>query len=123
MKNFTFQLAGDTGIHFYPKNEDNKYIELLLYDIKRKPPKGIIDLIPSLVNLLVIFDPKTTSSQDLIDYVNQLKFSNTKILHSNPSHWEIPVCYGNKYGLDLTFISDQCEVSKEDVVSLHIGLK
>ena len=80
MKNFTFQLAGDTGIHFYPKNEDNKYIELLLYDIKRKPPKGIIDLIPSLVNLLVIFDPKTTSSQDLIDYVNQLEHPSNIII-------------------------------------------
>ena len=59
MKNFNFQLAGDTGVHFYPKNEDNKYIELLLNEIKVKPPKGTIDLIPSLVNLLVVFDSKT----------------------------------------------------------------
>ena len=119
MKDFNFQLAGDTGIHFYPKNEDNKYIELLLNEIKKKPPNGIIDLIPSLVNLLVVFDPKTTSSLDLIDYVNQLKLSNTKIIYSNPSHWEIPICYESKYGLDLNFISDQCEVSPEDIVSLH----
>ena len=51
MKKFDFQLAGDTGIHFYPKGSNKSYIENLLNCLREKGPNGIIDLIPSLSNL------------------------------------------------------------------------
>ena len=73
MKKFDFQLAGDTGIHFYPKGGNKSYTENLLSCLREKGPKGIIDLIPSLSNLLVVFDPTKITLEALIQYIDQLE--------------------------------------------------
>ena len=39
MKKFDFQLAGDTGIHFYPKESNKSYIENLLSCLREKDLK------------------------------------------------------------------------------------
>ena len=64
MKNFNYQLAGDNGVHFYPLKQKDNLIKILLFCFKNDPPNGVIDIIPSLVNLLVVFDNYKTSSND-----------------------------------------------------------
>ena len=72
MKNFNYQLAGDNGIHFYPIGQGNNLNDILVSCFKNSPPIGIVDIIPSLVNLLVIFDSNKITSEILIDYVENL---------------------------------------------------
>ena len=119
MKKFDFQLAGDTGIHFYPKGSNKSYIENLLSCLREKGPKGIIDLIPSLSNLLVVFDPTKITLEALIQYVDQLEIDEYNNKKKYPSSWEIPICYDEKYGLDLQFISDNCNLSIDEVIETH----
>ena len=119
MKKFDFQLAGDTGIHFYPKGSNKSYIENLLSCLREKGPKGIRDLIPSLSNLLVVFDPTKITLEALIQYVDKLEIDEYNNKKKYPSSWEIPICYDEKYGLDLQFISDNCNLSIDEVIETH----
>ena len=63
MKNFNYQLAGDNGIHFYPIGQVNELNDILISWFKNSPPVGVVDIIPSLVNLLVIFDSNKITSE------------------------------------------------------------
>ena len=89
MKNFNYQLAGDNGVHFYPIGKLNDLNDILISCFKNSPPVGVIDIIPSLVNLLVIFDSNKITSEILIDYVENLDFENI-VLEKKKSH---PVSY------------------------------
>ena len=75
MKKFDFQLAGDTGIHFYPKGSNKSYIENLLSCLREKGPKGITDLVPSLSNLLVVFDPTkmTLEALNMLEIISLMR--------------------------------------------------
>ena len=119
MKNFNYQLAGDNGVHFYPLKQNDNLIKILLFCFKNNPPSGVIDIIPSLVNLLVVFDNYKTSANDIIKYVEDLNLENVTLEKKLPFHWEIPVCYESKYGLDLSFISEKCDLPESKVITLH----
>ena len=119
MKNFNYQLAGDNGVHFYPLKQNDNLIKILLFCFKNNPPNGVIDIIPSLVNLLVVFDHFKTSAKDVIKYVEDLDLENVTLEKKLPFHWEIPVCYESKYGLDLAFISEKCDLPESKVITLH----
>ena len=119
MKNFNYQLAGDNGVHFYPLEKHNNHIKILLSSFKNNPPNGVIDIIPSLVNLLVVFDNYKTSANHVINYVENLDLEDVILEKKLPFHWEIPVCYENKYGLDLGFISEKCGLPESKVITFH----
>ena len=119
MKNFNYQLAGDNGVHFYPLEQHNNHIKILLSSFKNNPPNGVIDIIPSLVNLLVVFDNYKTSANHVINYVENLDLEDVILEKKLSFHWEIPVCYENKYGLDLGFISEKCGLPESKVITFH----
>lgn len=119
MKNFNYQLAGDNGIHFYPIGQLNDLNDILISCFKNSPPVGVIDIIPSLVNLLVIFDSNKITSEILIDYVENLDFENIVLEKKKSCHWEIPICYEKKYGLDLGYISEKCNLTERNIINLH----
>ena len=119
MKNFNYQLAGDNGVHFYPLEKSNNHIKILLSSFKNNPPNGVIDIIPSLVNLLVVFDNYKTSANHVINYVENLDLEDVILEKKLSFHWEIPVCYENKYGLDLGFISEKCGLPESKVITFH----
>ena len=52
-------------------------------------------------------------------YVDQLEIDEYKNKKKYPSSWEIPICYNEKYGLDLQFISDNCNLSIDEVIETH----
>ena len=119
MKNFNYQLAGDNGVHFYPLEQHNNHIKILLSSFKNNPPNGVIDIIPSLVNLLVVFDNYKTSANHVINFVENLDLEDVILEKKLSFHWEIPVCYENKYGLDLGFISEKCGLPESKVITFH----
>ena len=119
MKNFNYQLAGDNGVHFYPLEQHNNHIKILLSCFTNNPPNGVIDIIPSLVNLLVVFDNYKTSANHVINYVENLDLEDVILEKKLSFHWEIPVCYENKYGLDLGFISEKCGLPESKVITFH----
>ena len=119
MKNFNYQLAGDNGIHFYPIGQINDLNDILISWFKNSPPVGVIDIIPSLVNLLVIFDSNKITSEILIDYVENLDFENIVLEKKKSHHWEIPICYEKTYGLDLSYISEKCNLNERNIINLH----
>ena len=119
MKNFNYQLAGDNGIHFYPIGQVNDLNDILISCFKNSPPVGVIDIIPSLVNLLVIFDSNKITSEILIDYVENLDFENIVLEKKKLYHWEIPICYEKIYGLDLGYISEKCNLTERNIINLH----
>ena len=118
MKNFNYQLAGDNGIHFYPIGQVNELNDILISWFKNSPPVGVVDIIPSLVNLLVIFDSNKITSEILIDYVENLDFENIVLEKKKSYHWEIPICYDKNYGLDLGYVSEKCNLTERNIINL-----
>ena len=122
MKNFKIKIAGDFGFYIIPEIENkNELIYNLASEIKKYPPRGLLDVIPSLVNLLIVFDLKITSSDNIIHYLNGLKtdFENIKI--NSKTLWEIPICYDANFGQDIEYVAKKCNLDPEEVISLHLN--
>ena len=72
--NLRIKLAGDNGFHLIPINdcEIEKNIQLIFNQIKYAKPLGVLDVIPSLVNLLIVFDKSLTSFEKLVNEIIEL---------------------------------------------------
>lgn len=100
--------------------------------------ENILDDVLNFKNRLKLFYTKqkveinNTYSSILINYGSTIRniystFSDLKecYLQSEPSfkteidHWIIPVCYDEKFGVDIQYLSDEKKLLKTDIVDLH----
>ena len=85
--------------------------------LKNQFAEQIIDLVPAYHSLLVQFNYKSLTHDDIITILRGLpSFVNSQI-HSN--HWKIPVDYSEQNGIDLDYLSDQLKLSKQEIIDLH----
>ena len=71
-------------------------------------------------SLLVTY---TTKIFDLLETINTLKriYSSDNRFNTIQSRlWKIPVCYDTCFGLDLEHISNSNDISKNDIIKLHV---
>ncbi|MEN9409385.1 MAG: hypothetical protein RL216_1359 [Pseudomonadota bacterium] len=81
---------------------------------------GVLEIVPAMVNLLIVFDPVATdhaavshSVRPLLDGLSHT--GNPVALH------EIPVCYDGDYGRDLAAVSAQTGLDAEAVIAAHLA--
>ena len=90
---------------------------------------GFVECVPAYASLSVYFDLLTVSASDLLGETPFEKVSKfIQLLKTEPvgkhvSHEtiEIPVCYDEEFGLDLSDLARQLEISSEEVIKLHTG--
>ena len=79
---------------------------------------GIVEIIPSFVSCLIVFDPRVQSYEALLPQI-QGEDAVTGPDLAPPTLHEIPVTYGGEYGPDLEFVSEYCGLTEDEVIELH----
>jgi inhibitor of KinA len=65
------------------------------------------------------YHPKKTAFETMADILEQL-FSKSLDIHEEKSnYYEIPVCYSQKFALDIDYISAQNKLSVDEIIHLH----
>jgi inhibitor of KinA len=80
--------------------------------------EGVVEIVPSFVSCLVIFDPRITSYEQLLPAIGEV-YGRPDVKLPEPAMHEIPVQYGGEYGPDLEFVSEYCGLTEEQVIGLH----
>jgi len=119
----TYAPAGDQGIVICFGNviskAINQRIRCVIEKIKQKPIKGVYEVIPSYTSLLVLYDRHKTDYKKirkcLQEYCNisEEKYSTKKKIHI------IPVCYEDRFSLDLKDVAKNSNLSENEVIDIH----
>lgn len=122
--------AGDAAVILKFGNEIhadiNAAVMRWLDFLAKDAPAGIIDLIPSYCELLILYDPVVLHGSDLLAFLHTLErkhagHKHAKGLASCTEH-EIPVLYNDDAGPDLAEVAAHCRISAEELISLHTSV-
>ena len=81
--------------------------------------EGIVDVIPAFASLLINYNPQVLSYRTLRERMEALMSLDLDTQEAVKRVYQIPVCYGGKYGPDIQAIADHAGLSVEEVISIH----
>jgi KipI family sensor histidine kinase inhibitor len=96
--------------------EVNSLHKELLQDL----PLGVVELVPTYRSLLIVYDPLSTTCEELKGIVTR-RIPNDLQQISGGRLIEIPVCYGGEYGPDLDELAAYCKLTVAEVIAEHTG--
>ena len=80
---------------------------------------GLIEAVPALRALTLLYDPLLTSSQALLASIASLRVETEQGPPVAGQHWRLPVCYGGEHGPDLGAVAESCGLDPAEVVRRH----
>lgn len=97
----------------------NRQVHGLAAALDADPLAGIIETVPAYTTLLIHYDPLLLSPET-IDVRVRMKLDQLEHAASRaPRRLEVPVRYGEAYGIDLPFVADFHHLRVEDVIRIH----
>lgn len=81
---------------------------------------GMVEAVPAMVNLLLVFDPLQTDHGTLANAVRALLGRLTRTSRPVTEH-EVQVCYDGDCGRDLAAVSEQTGLPIEAVIAAHLA--
>lgn len=118
-----FRVAGDRGLLVeYGDDIDievNRKVRAMGIVMDRKPPKGVVEIIPTYRSLLVVYEPRETTLENLKVEMLRLEEQMTGVAIPPPQVVEIPVCYGGEFGPDIQFVAESHGLEIDTVIRLH----
>lgn len=84
------------------------------------PVAGQVEVVPAMVNLLVVFDPLSTNHAAVAAEVEE----KLAALRPNPmdgAEREVLVCYEGDFGRDLAAVAEAAAISAEAVIAAHLA--
>lgn len=123
MKNIKILTAGDSAllVEFGKEiNEDiNRKITAVVKMIKEQRIEGIVELIPSFCALVIQYDPRVISYDEMKNRVKGILELDITLGENGKRIFEIPVCYGGEFGPDIETIAQNAGLSVEEVIQIH----
>lgn len=123
MENIRFLTAGDSSmlIEFGDEisKEINRKITATIQMMREQHIEGVVDTIPAFCSLLINYDPRIVSYEQLEERMRQLVKLDIPAEQAQKRVIEIPVCYGGEYGPDLETIAELAGLTKEEVIRIH----
>lgn len=123
MQNINILTAGDASLLIeFGKEispEINSKITAVVQLMKEQHIEGVVDIIPAFCSLLINYDPRVISYDDITKRMKRILKMDIKAGEARKRVFEIPVCYGGKYGPDLAFIAENAGISEEEVIEIH----
>jgi len=101
--------------------ELNRRVRRLHLAIQEATPPGLVETVPAYRSLLVCYEPRDVSPQQLRATLELLVDKTGADEFPAPKVTEVPAVYGDEYGPDLEFVAEHNGLSPEDVVRLHAG--
>jgi inhibitor of KinA len=92
--------------------------------------EGIKDIIVAYSSLCVYYDPiitrkKNNISTTVFEFIKQkleTAFHESVVIDEDDNNIiRIPVCYSNDFGIDIGFLSKEKNISKQEIINLHIS--
>lgn len=99
--------------------EINRKIAATVKLMKEQQIEGVVDMIPAFCSLLINYDPRVISYEEIKERVRCIVKVDVKMGEENRKIYEIPVCYGGEYGPDLANIAANVGLSEEEVIKIH----
>lgn len=84
--------------------------------------EGLCEVVPALVNLLVIFDPLRTDHAAVEASIRSL-YPLAPLKDENIRHHDLAVCYDAAFAPDLPDVAKACGMSEEAVINAHCAAK
>lgn len=123
MQDIRILTAGDSSVLIeFGKEispEINQKITATVQLIKDQQIEGVVDVIPAFCSLLINYDPRVVLYDQICERMKGLANIDAKTGTGGKRIFEIPVCYGGKYGPDIDTIADNAELSVEEVIKIH----
>ena len=102
--------------------EINRKITATVQLMKEQHIEGVVDMIPAFCSLLVNYDPRVISYDDLKKRLEILLKTEVTAGEGCRKVYEIPVCYGGEYGPDIENIAEHAGLSVEEVIKIHSSI-
>jgi KipI family sensor histidine kinase inhibitor len=83
---------------------------------------GVIETVPALVNLLVLFDPLCTTHTEIEAAVTCLFPIKDNAKEPTQTH-VVPVCYDENLSPDIAVVADAVGLSVDEVIAMHLSSK
>ena len=99
--------------------EINQRISAVVQLMKEQHIEGIVDMISAFCSLLINYDPRVVSYEEIRERIECLIKVDIKSQNGKKKVFEIPVCYGGEYGPDLAKIAEHAGLSEEEVIRIH----
>lgn len=120
-----FLFGGDKALYIELGDsispEINRRVKSLVSSIDEASIPGVIDLAPTYRSILVYYDPLQITLDDLQRKLIALGQRSTKETSEVSRVVEIPAVYGGEHGPDLDFVASHNNLTREEVVRIHMG--
>ncbi|MCA0931171.1 5-oxoprolinase subunit PxpB [Lutimonas saemankumensis] len=96
-----------------------KNISIFRHKIQVDMGEYVLETVPAYNSLTVFFDTSKTKYSSVVTDLKEIYDSKDQKLITANKIWKIPVCYDEKFGLDLDLISKEKKLKKEKIIALH----
>ncbi len=107
-------------------HEVHSRVLLLVYALEKAGLPGIKDIVPAYSSVSVFYDVMALlnrHNKSAFGFMSkQMEALLSQDIHTNVADCrsvEVPVCYSHKYGLDLVDISEQINLSVDEIIHIH----
>lgn len=97
----------------------NRKIAATVQLMKEQHIEGVVDIIPAFCSLLINYDPRVISYEEMKQRMQDLIRVDAKAEAGRKRVFEIPVCYGGEYGPDIANIAKNAGLSEKEVIEIH----
>ncbi|MEA2671708.1 MAG: 5-oxoprolinase (ATP-hydrolyzing) subunit [Chloroflexota bacterium] len=87
--------------------------------VRRRPPPGVVETVPTLRSLLVLYDALATGHDELVAALRALGSGPPEAPPREGAEWTIPVVYGGEAGLDLDGVAAAAGLSPAAAIAEH----
>ena len=99
--------------------EINRKITATVQLMKMQHIEGVVDIIPDFCSLLINYDPRVISYEEITERMQHLLKMDAKMDEGKKKIYEIPVCYGGEFGPDIANIAQHAGLTEEEVIKIH----
>jgi KipI family sensor histidine kinase inhibitor len=98
-------------------------VQAVAAEIGRRPPEGVVDIVPAFASVAVFFDPLHAPPFEVLANELQILAAHGDHALNGPAarEVEIPVCYGGAFGPDLAAVAAHTGLDADVVVARHAG--
>lgn len=123
MQNIRILIEGDSSLLVEFGKEIspdiNRRITAVVQLLKEQHIEGVVDLIPAFCSLLINYDPRVISYEEISERVHAIIKLDARAGEQRKRVYEIPVCYGGEYGPDIDNIAEHAGLSVDEVIKIH----
>ncbi len=120
---FTYQRLGKNALVITCKTDFTEEVLSYILTFKEIIKKAFnnyqLEIIPVYNSITILFN-HTQVTDNIINKLQELQRNiNHKKADLRYNLWELPVCYDNKFGIDLNAIMAATKLSKKEIINLH----